>query len=112
MIFASLLDEDQLKKMVFNAGLEHSSTEIKKEGDYREIEGVGFSVDYYLSEPSSNLLLSLDGETAIHVLIELAKEQGWQIYDSAIDSMIDLENPRNNGYSHHQKYVQQILKNE
>ena len=106
----SELDEDQLETMDFNAVFEHSFTEINKDETYREIVGEGFSIDYYVSEPSSNIMLSLYGEKAIHVLIELAKRQGWQIYDSGIDSMIDLENPKNNGYKNHQEYVHQILK--
>lgn len=73
--------------------------------DHREIIGDGFSMDYFASEPSSNFILSLYGEKAIHIMIELAKEHGWQIYDSAIDAMIDLNNPVNNGYEDYQNYV-------
>jgi hypothetical protein len=40
----------------------------------------------------------------------LAKKHNWQIYDSGIDGMIDLENPEKNGFDNHREYVEQILK--
>ena len=55
-------------------------------------------------------MMSLYGENGIYELIELAKKYNWQIYDSGIDGMIDIENPENNGYKSHQSYISQIMK--
>ena len=54
-------------------------------------------------------MLQLFGENGLFELIELAKKHQWQIYDSGIDGMIDLENPENNGFKNHRNYVKQIL---
>jgi len=43
-------------------------------------------------------------------LIELAKKHNWQIYDSGIDGMIDLDNPKKNGFNSHREYSEQIFK--
>ena len=105
----SNLDENELEVIDFNQILENSFKEIKADEDHREIIGDGFSIDYFVSEPSSNFMLSLYGEKAMHIMIELAKEHKWQIYDSALDAMIDLDNPLNNEYENHQNYVEYIL---
>ena len=41
--------------------------------------------------------------------IELAKKHNWQIYDSGIEEMIDLENPEKNGFVNHKAYIQHIV---
>ncbi|MDR2271353.1 MAG: hypothetical protein LBF27_10665 [Sphingobacterium sp.] len=105
----SNLDENELEVTDFNQVLENSFKEIIVDGDHREIIGDGFSIDYFASEPNSNFMLSLYGEKAMHMLIELAKKHEWQIYDSALDAMIDLDNPENNGYEDHKNYVQYIV---
>ena len=105
----SILDENKLEVTDFNQILDNSFREIKMDGDHRQISGDDFSIDYFVSEPNSNFMLSLNGEKAMHILIELAKVYEWQIYDSAIDAMIDLHSPDNNGYEKHQNYVEFIL---
>ncbi|WP_343321137.1 hypothetical protein [Sphingobacterium multivorum] len=105
----SILDENKLEVTDFNQILDNSFREIKVDGDHREISGDDFSIDYFASEPNSNFMLSLNGEKAMQIMIELAKEHKWQIYDSALDAMIDLDNPLNNGYEKHQNYVEYIL---
>lgn len=55
-------------------------------------------------------MLSLYGENGLYELIALAKKHNWQIYDSGIGEMIDLDNPEKNGFENHKKYVEQILK--
>jgi hypothetical protein len=54
-------------------------------------------------------MLQLCGEKGLYELIELAKKHNWQIYDSGIDGMIDIENPEKNGFKNHRKYIEQIL---
>tara|TARA_R110000737_G_scaffold284462_1_gene290962 strand:+ start:73 stop:453 length:381 start_codon:yes stop_codon:yes gene_type:complete len=104
------LDENQLEPTDFIGILENSFDEIKKDDNNREIVGTDFTIDFYAdSEHSSNFMLSLYGENGIYALIELAKKHNWQIYDSGIDEMIDLENPEKNGFKNHREYIQQIV---
>ncbi|WP_299212644.1 hypothetical protein [uncultured Aquimarina sp.] len=107
------LDEDQLETTDFRGILESSLDRIKKDDNHREIIGTDFTIDFFTdNEHSSNFMLSLYGENAIYALIELSKKYNWQIYDSGIDGMVDLENPEKNGFDNHRKYVEQILKNK
>ena len=90
--------------------MENSFDQIKKEDNHREIIGTDFTIDFFVDdEHSSNFMLSLYGENGLYELIELAKKYNWQIYDSGLDEMIDLENPEKNGFKNHRKYVKQIL---
>lgn len=105
------LDENQLEPTDFDQILENSFDQIKKDDNHREIIGTDFTIDFFVhNEPVSNTLLSLYGENGLYELIELAKKQNWQIFDSGIGEMIDLENPKKNGFENHRKYVEQILK--
>jgi hypothetical protein len=105
------LDENLLEPTDFNGILENSFEQIKKDKNHREIIGTDFTIDFFTdNEHSSNFMLSLYGENGLYQLIELAKKYDWQIYDSGIDGMIDLENPGKNGFENHKKYVGQILK--
>lgn len=107
------LDENQLEPTDFTGILEKSFDRIKKDDNHREIIGTDFAIDFFAdNEHSSNFMLSLYGENGIYALIELAKKHNWQIYDSGIDGMVDLENPEKNGFENHRKYVEQILKNK
>ncbi len=105
------LDENQLQPTNFCGVLESSFERIIKNDNHREIVGTDFTIDFFTdSEPASNFMLSLQGENGLYELIELAKKHNWQIYDSGMDEMIDLDNPEKNGYKNHRKYVDQILK--
>lgn len=57
-------------------------------------------------------MINLYGENGLFELIEIAKQYGWQIFDTGLGEMIDLENPSKNGYKNYRKYVDQILKNK
>ncbi len=105
------LNENQLEPTDFTGILENSFDRIKKDDKHREIIGTDFTIDFSAdNELSSNFMLSLYGENGIYALIELAKKHNWQIYDSGIDGMVNLENPEKNGFDNHRKYVEQILK--
>lgn len=107
------LDENQLKPTDFTGILEKSFDGIKKDDKHREIIGTDFTIHFFTdNEHSSNFMLSIYGENSIYALIELSKKYNWQIYDSGIDGMVDLENPEKNGFDNHRKYVEQILKNK
>lgn len=105
------LDENQLEPTDFTGILENSFDRINKDDNLREIVGTDFTIDFYThDEPVSNTMVNLYGENGLYALIELAKKHNWQIYDTGIGEMIDLENPEKNGYENHRKYVEQLLK--
>ena len=105
------LDEGKLVPTNFIGVLESSFDRIENDGNHREIIGTDFTIDFFAdSEPSSNFMLSLNGENGLYALIELAKKHNWQIYDSGIDGMINLDSPEKNRFKNHRKYVEQILK--
>lgn len=105
------LDENQLELTDFCGVLESCFNQIKKDDNYREIIRTDFTITFFADiEHSSNFMLSLYGENGLYELIELAKKHNWQIYDSGIDEMIDLENPEKNGFENHRIYVEQNLK--
>lgn len=113
IISVAELDETQLEPTDFTGILEKSFDRIEKDNNHREIIGTDFTIDFFAdNEHSSNFMLSLYRENGIYALIELAKKHNWQIYDSGIDGMVDLENPEKNGFDNHRKYVEQILKNK
>ncbi|WP_340158581.1 hypothetical protein [uncultured Maribacter sp.] len=104
------LDENQLEPTDFSGVLEKSFDQLKKDGNHREIIGTNFTIDFFSDdEQSSNFMLSLFGENGLYKLIELAKKHNWQIYDSGIEEMIDLENPEKNGFVNHKAYIQHIV---
>lgn len=107
------VDENQFEPIDFTQILESSFTEIVKDDNHREIKGKDFSIDYFTDEELvSNKMVSLYGENGLFEMIELAKKYGWQIFDSGLGEMIDLDNPVKNGFGNHRKYVEQIMKNK
>lgn len=104
------LDENQLESTDFSGILETSFDRVSKNDNHREIVGADFTINFFTDDMhSSNFMLSLYGENGIYALIELAKKHNWQIYDSGIDGMIDLEKPETNGFKNYKKYVEQIM---
>ena len=55
-------------------------------------------------------MLSLDGENGLFEIIKIAMEENWQIYDSGIDKMLNLEKPEDNGYLNFKSYLNSIIK--
>ncbi|UZD23208.1 hypothetical protein PBT90_07370 [Algoriphagus halophytocola] len=105
------LDEDKLEPIDFTGILENSFNEVNEDDNHREIKGKDFSIDFFTDdEMVSNKMLSLYGENGLFELIELAKQHGWQIFDTGLGSMIDLEKPENNGYENHRNYVAHVMK--
>ena len=104
------LKEDQLIPIDFCSILENHFANIRKNDEHREIVGNDYSIDYFIDdELVSNKMISLYGENGLFALIELAKKKNWQIYDTGIGEMLDLENPAENGYKNFQTYLKQIL---
>jgi hypothetical protein len=104
------VDENQLESVSFTLAFETYFKNIVKDKNHREIKGNDFAIEYFDSgEPASNMLLNLYGKTAIYPLIDLAKQNNWQIFDSGLGDMIDLENPTKNGYENFHAYLNQVL---
>jgi hypothetical protein len=107
------LDETQLKPTDFCSALEDHFAQIVKDDNHREIKGNDFAIDYFLDEEKvSNKMMSLYGENGLYELVVLAKKHNWQIFDTGLGQMIDLENPKNNGYENFQKYLEHVLKSK
>lgn len=108
---AEELDESKLESTDFCAVLESHFNQIERSDDHRRIKGKDFEIDYYLDdEPVSNKILSLYGENGLFEMVTLAKKYHWQIFDTGLGQMIDLENPAINGHENFQNYLKQILK--
>lgn len=104
------LDETHLEETDFCSALAHHFPQVVHSEKHREIIGKDFSIDYFIDEePVSNKILSLYGENGLYELVVLAKKQGWQIFDTGIGQMIDLDNPSNNGYAAFQDYLKFVL---
>ena len=109
IIFLENLNEDLLKPIDFDRVLKTKFENIKKSENHNEIIGKDFSIDFFDDEELvSNKMLSLYGENGLFELIKIAKVENWQIYDSRIDKMLNLEKPEENGYENFKKYLNQI----
>ncbi len=105
------VDETQLEPTDFCSGFENHFAEIVKGGNHCEIKGKDFTIDYFIdNEPVTNKMLSLYGEYGLFELVILARKYHWQIFDTGLGQMIDLENPSINGYENFQRYLKHVLK--
>jgi hypothetical protein len=104
------IDEELFDPIDFTVILEKHFDNILRDENHREIKGTDYSIDYFAhSEPVSNIMLSLYGQTALYELIRVAKIYRWQIFDTGKGEMLDLEHPEKNGYDDFQKYLQHVL---
>ena len=106
------VDEGQLEPIDFDTALVQHFESVVTSGTAREIIGEDFHIVYYPGKGGklmSNTILNLYGEKALYAIIILAKKRNWQIYDTGIGQMIDLENPTRNGYENFHEYLAQIL---
>jgi len=105
------VDEAQLEPTDFCSVFEDHFQQIIKKDDRREVKGKDFVIEYFAdAEKVSNKMLSLYGENGIYELVVLAKKNNWQIFDTGLGQMIDLENPSKNGFENFQRYLNQVLK--
>jgi hypothetical protein len=103
------LDDAQLEQTDFFSILDSHFDNIKTDDDHREVVGKDFAINYFIDEePVSNLMMSLYGEQGLYAMIVLAKKHHWQIFDTGLGQMIDLENPSKNGYENFQAYLKQL----
>jgi prophage antirepressor-like protein len=104
------VDESMFIETDFCEVLDTYFAAVKEENDSVAVNDKDYSIDYYADdEPVSNKMVSLYGENALYELVIVAKKQGWQIFDTSLNAMIDLENPANNGYENFQLYLKKIL---
>ena len=104
------VDESQLIPTVFSLVFESCFNSIIKNGKHREIKGIDYSICYFEDdEPASITLINLYGENAIYPLIDLSIKYNWQIFDTGLGEMLDLNDPSKNGYQNFQSYLNQIL---
>lgn len=104
------IDESQLIPTDFCLAFEEQFEHITKNGNHREVKGKDFVIDYFIdNENVSNKIISLYGENSIYELVLLAKKRNWQIFDTGLGQMIDVNNPENNGFTNFQTYLRQIL---
>ena len=105
------LNDEQLSTTNFDEILKSSFKNIHKIENHIEISGNDFSIDFFEdTKNTSNKTISLYGENALFEIIKIAKKENWQIYDSSLDAILDLDNPAKNGYSQFQNYVTRISK--
>jgi hypothetical protein len=105
------LYESKFQPTDFCTAFEDHFANINKDDNHREIRGIDFANDYFVDdEEVSNKMVSVYGENGLFELIELAKRQQWQIFDTALEQMIDLDDPAKNGYENFQRYLRQVFK--
>ncbi|SFA50908.1 hypothetical protein SAMN04488511_109207 [Pedobacter suwonensis] len=106
------VDKELLVVIDFNIIMEKHFINIIANQNQRKIKGEGYVIDYFVdTEPVSNKVFSLYGEAALFELVKIARIYDWQIFDTGIEEMIDLEHPEKNGYGNFQKYLRHVLKN-
>ena len=113
------INEDVLIPIASNKGFRSLLTEnfpdIKWDANRGILERPGIYIEIFTGdnddETFSNKIFFLrDSEASIFPVIDLCKKYGWQLFDTALDQMIDLENPEQNGYSNYRSYVDFIMK--
>jgi hypothetical protein len=106
-VLVDIGSEKEFKRLI-----EQNYPDIIWDNDWGKIERKGYSIEFSLGdsdETFSNKLFHLYGENAIYELIEFCKANNWQVFDTGLDQMLDLDKPENNGYKNHQNYLKQIL---
>ena len=105
------IDEIQLEPIDFCSVFDGHFNQIEQDDNHRTIKGKDFTIDYFLDdEPVSNKMLSLYGENGLYEMVALARKHNWQIFDTGLGQMIDLENTAINGYENFQNYLKHVLK--
>jgi hypothetical protein len=107
------LNEEKLVPIDFDSTILNYFNSHTLDENNVEITGEDYSFNFFLDEELvSNKLLSLYGENALFQIIRLASKMNWQIFDTGIDKMLDIDNPSINGYSNFQNYLKHILEDK
>jgi hypothetical protein len=103
------IDDEQFLPTDFGSALESHFTNIEKDADHRRIIGQDFEIEFFTKTDNiTPMILSLSGEKALFQVVLLSRKIGWQIFDTALGQMINLENPDQNGYDNFRNYLNQI----
>ena len=103
------VDESHLIDTDFDSAFQSHFENIVVDESAKTIESPDFSIVYYSDEPASNAIVNLYGENAFYELVILAKKHDWQLFDTSMGQMVDLENPTANGCENFQNYLKQVL---
>lgn len=105
------VNEDTLKEFDFCSVFKNYFKDVKEENNLIEIKGKDFSISCFTDEkPVDHKLISIIGERGLFEVVELCKKYSWQIFDTELGEMIDLNNPQRNGYRNFKDFVEQITK--
>ena len=99
----------------FRSLLTENFPDIKWNDRCGVVEGNDIYIELYLGENdeetfSNTIFFLRDSETSIFPVIDLCKKYGWQLFDTSLEQMIDLDSPEKNGYSKYRSYVDLIMK--
>lgn len=105
------LDDNKFETTDFCLIFENHFKHIVKDESFIKARGKDFIISYFETEENVSVkMVSLIGENGLFELILLARKNNWQIFDTTLGQMIDLENPSKNGFKRFQKYLKYILK--
>ncbi len=75
---------------------------MEEEDEFRLISIGESTIEYtYSPNPVNNMVLNLYGEPALIALTAFAKKNGYQLFDTALNKMLDLNKPEVNGYKNY-----------
>lgn len=75
---------------------------IEEEDEFRLIFIGESTIEYtYNDTPVNNMMFNLYGEPALVALAAFAKKNGYQLFDTALNRMLDLNKPGVNGYKNY-----------
>ena len=75
---------------------------IEEEDQFRLISIGESTIEYTFSAaPVNNMMFNLYGEPALTALAAFAKKNGYQVFDTALNAMLDLNKPEVNGYKNY-----------
>lgn len=105
------INTDELEPIDFGQVFEKYFKQVKKDGNHCEVSGDDFTINFFVDDaPSTNFMVSLYGENAIYAIAHLAKTNSWQVFDTGLGEMLDIDDPSNNGYDDFQDYLKTVLR--
>jgi len=103
-------NDENLEPIDFNLAFERFFKNIKQDEDAWEIIGEDFTIVHYPDNAlTTNCMVNLYGENSIYAIVDVAKTNGWQVFDTGLGEMLDLDDPSKNGYMNFQHYLRQVL---
>jgi hypothetical protein len=84
---------------------------LRCDSDWCEVKEEDYAFTFpMMGEPEAFITFHLYGEKALFELIRVSRIEGWQVFDTGLGEMIDLDKPERNGYENFQEYLRQVLK--